>query len=140
MQGMIRGVIWAAGDRVLIWRVGAFAQTAQVDTQTIPAGKVFPFLDTYLGLPPAERDHFRLVYGVTGDGPLENAHLTLKRSSGDVPIQVAADGHILTEPSPADLKSAQVVMTTGPKVRTTAFPCAWSPACHQPRPWTWRSP
>ena len=105
----MRGILIAAGIGLMAG--GASAQTA-VDTQTMAASKLFPFLDTYLGLPPTERDHFRMEYGLTGDGPLTNAHLILKRASGDVPIQVGADGHILTSPSLADLKSAQVVMTT----------------------------
>ena len=83
-----------------------------VDTQTLPAAKVFPFLDVYLGLPASERDHFRMEYSITGDGPPANAHLLLKRASGDAPLTLGAEGQILTQPSLADLKSAQVVMTT----------------------------
>jgi len=90
---------------------GAAAQTA-TDSETMAASKLFPLLDTYLGLPPAERDQFHLEYAVTGAGAAQSAHLTLKRPSGDTPISLAPDGRILTEPNLADLKSAQVVMTT----------------------------
>ncbi len=83
-----------------------------VDTQTMAAAKLFPFLDTYLGLPTTERDHFRMEYGVVGDGPPADVRLTLKRASGETPITLSPDGLILTQPTPADLKSAQVVMTT----------------------------
>ncbi len=91
---------------------GAAAAQPAVDTDTLPASKVFPYLDVYLGLPPAERDHFRLDYGVVGNGPLANVHLTLKRPSGDVPMTMAADGRIQADLTLADFKSAQVVMTT----------------------------
>ena len=104
----MRGILIAAGIGLMAG--GASAQTT-ADTETVPASKVFPFLDTYLGLPPAERDHFRMEYGVTG-GPLADVRLTLKRPSGDTPIPLAPDGRILTAPVLADLKTAQVVMTT----------------------------
>jgi len=105
----MRGIIIAGG--VALAAGSAAAQTA-VDVDTLPASKVFPYLDVYLGMPPAERDHFRLDYGVVGNGPPGNVHLTLKRPSGDVALPVAADGRIQVEPTLADLKSAQVVLTT----------------------------
>jgi len=105
----MRGILLAAGLSLIAG--GAMAQ-ATPDTQTLPASKVFPFFDTYLGLPLSDRDHFRMEYAVNGDGPPGNAHLILRRPTGDVPIQLAADGRILTEPTAADLKSGLVVMTT----------------------------
>ena len=106
---MMRGMIWAAG--LFLVATGAAAQGA-VDTQTMAASKLFPFLDGYLGLPPLERDHFHMEYVVTGDGPPSAMRLVLKRPAGDVQIAVAADGRILADPTLADLKSGQVVMTT----------------------------
>ena len=89
----------------------AAAQTA-TDSETMAASKLFPLLDTYLGLPPTERDQFHLEYAVTGPGAAQNTHLTLKRPSGDIQMAIAPDGRILTEPNLTDLKSAQVAMTT----------------------------
>ncbi len=104
----MRGIFLAFG--LLSIAGNAAAQTA-VETKTVAAAQVFPFFDSYLGLPAAERDHFRMEYQVMGDGPLTAVHLTLKRATGEVPIALAPDGRILTEPSPADLKSAQVVLS-----------------------------
>ncbi len=90
---------------------GAVEAQPAADIETLPASKLFPLLDLYLGLPPAERDQFHLEYAITG-GPAADVRLTLKRSSGDTPIALTADGRILTMPGLSDLKSAQVVMTT----------------------------
>lgn len=105
----MKGAIVAAAGLCLMAGT-AVAQTA-VETQTIPAAKLFPFLDTYLNIPAAQRDHFRMEYALVG-GPASNARLTLKRPSGDMAVALAADGRILTEPSLADLKDAKVVMVT----------------------------
>ena len=107
----MRGIFPVALAGLFLFAGGAVAQTA-TDSETMAASKLFPLLDTYLGLPPAERDQFHLEYGVTGNGAAANTHLTLKRSSGDMPIPLAADGRILAVPDLADLTSAQVVMTT----------------------------
>jgi len=90
---------------------GATAQTV-AETQTLPASQMFPFLGSYQALPAGERDHFRMEFQIVGDAPATNVHLTLKRATGDVPMAMAPDGRILTEPSSDDLKSAKVVMTT----------------------------
>lgn len=105
----MRGIFIAVGFSLI---AGSAAAQSAVDTQTMAASKLFPFLDTYLALPASERDHFHMAYGVMGDGPPANVHLSLRRSSGDTPIAVSPEGLILTQPSAADLKSAQVVMTT----------------------------
>ena len=105
----MRGIFTAASLALI---AGSAAAQPAVDSQTMSASKLFPFLDTYLALPASERDHFHMEYAVTGDGPPANAHLTLKRPSGDTPITLGPEGQILIQPSPADLKSAQVVMTT----------------------------
>jgi len=108
----MRGIILAASFSLIAG--AAAAQTFDnktVDSQTVPASKVFPYLDTYLGLPTAERDHFRLAYTVVGEGSPSDVRLTLKRPGGDVPMIIAADGRIVTEPTLADLKSAKVEMT-----------------------------
>ncbi len=105
---MHRG-IWAAAGLCLM-AGSAMAQQA-VDSETVPASKVFPFYDTYLNLPANQRDRFHMEYAVMG-GPVSDAHLTLKRPTGDVPIPLGADGRLQIEPTLADLKSAQVTMTT----------------------------
>jgi len=104
----MRGIFLASGLFVI---AGSAAAQAAVDTKTVAASQLFPFFDSYLGLPAAERDHFRLEYRVMGDAPATNAHLTLKRATGDVPMAMVPEGRILTEPTAADLKSAQVIMS-----------------------------
>jgi len=106
----MRGIFLIAGGVALI--AGAAAAQGAMDTATLPASKVFPYLDTYLRLAPGERDHFHLEYVVVGDGPPGNVRLTLKRPSGEVPITVAPGGRIQADPTLDDLKSAQVVMSS----------------------------
>jgi len=105
----MRGIFLATGLMLL---AGAAAAQTAVDTQTLPASQMFPFLDSYQSLPAAERDHFRLEYQIVGEAPASNVHVILKRATGDLPLALAPDGRILTEPTLADLKSARVEMTT----------------------------
>ena len=107
----MRGILAPALAGVCLLAGTAAAQAA-TDSETLAASKLFPLLDIYLGLPAAERDQFHLEYVVTGPSAAANVRLTLKRPSGDVPMAMAPDGRILTEPTLADLKSAQVIMTT----------------------------
>ena len=107
----MRGMLASAVAGLCLMAGAAVAQTA-TESETVAASKLFPLLDMYLGLPATERDQFHLEYAITGAGAAENAHLTLKRPSADMPIALAADGRVLTLPDLVDLKSAQVVMTT----------------------------
>jgi hypothetical protein len=79
--------------------------------RTVPAKKLFPYLDLYLGIPPAERNRFTLGYFLKRDGkPFTGAGFTLIGANGArTPLPVAANGRFSRSPSLADLKAnAQV--------------------------------
>lgn len=78
--------------------------------KTFPAKKMFPFLDLYLGIPPADRTRFTLAYYLRRDGkPATGVSLTLISASGArSTIPVGADGRLLKTPSIADLRDGQI--------------------------------
>lgn len=78
--------------------------------KTIPAKKLFPFLDLYLGIPPADRSRFVLAYYLRSNGkPATGVVVTLIGASGArATIPVGPDGRLLKTPSIADLKGGQI--------------------------------
>ena len=97
-----------AGVALAVAAVGpVFAADAP---KTVPAKKMFPFLDLYLGIPPADRTRFTLAYYLRSNGrPATGVTLTLISASGArSTIPVAADGRLLKTPSVADLKDGQI--------------------------------
>jgi hypothetical protein len=83
--------------------------------KAIPSPSLFPYLDTYLGLPANARDRFHMSYVVGAQGAkLSDIHLTLNRTSGDIPLAIAADGEILPLPTLADLKAKTPVTVQAP--------------------------
>lgn len=78
----------------------------------IPAKKLFPFLDLYLGIPTADRTKFVLAYYLRSNGkPATGVTLTLISAGGARSvIPVGADGRLLRTPGPADLKNGHVTI------------------------------
>lgn len=78
----------------------------------IPAKKLFPFLDLYLGIPAADRTKFTLAYYLRSNGkPAVGVTLTLVSAGGArSPIPVGPDGRLLRTPGLADLKGGQVIL------------------------------
>lgn len=78
--------------------------------KTFPAKKMFPFLDLYLGIPPADRSKFVLAYYLRADGkPATGVTLTLIAASGArSAIPIGPDGRLLKTPSITDLKTGQI--------------------------------
>ena len=85
------------------------ATTAFAETRTVPADKLFPFLDSYYKLAPADRSQFHLSYRlhVQGAKP-EQVRLTLHEGSGAIPIDTANPTDLSPLPTPAHLKTATV--------------------------------
>lgn len=79
--------------------------------RTVPAKKIFPYLDLYLSIPPAERTRFTLSYYLKRDGkPFNGAGFVLIGPGGArTPLPLAPNGRFTRAPSLADLKAdAQV--------------------------------
>ncbi len=84
-------------------------------SKAIPSPSLFPYLDTYLGLPANARDRFHMSYVVGTQGAPKSAiRMTLNRPSGDVPLSIAVDGEILPLPNLADLKARTPVTIQAP--------------------------
>ncbi len=77
----------------------------------LPAKKLFPFLDLYLGIAPAERSRFTLSYYLKRDGkPWSGGGFTLIGANGArTPLPLSANGRFTRTPTLADLKgNAQI--------------------------------
>ena len=76
----------------------------------LPAKKLFPFLDLYLGIAPAERSHFTMSYYLRQNGKAATgAGIVLIGANGArTPLPVGADGRFQRTPTLADLKAGTV--------------------------------
>jgi len=78
----------------------------------IPAKKMFPFLDLYLGIPAQDRTKFVMAYYLRQNGkPASGVTLTLIGANGArSPIPVGPDGRLQRTPALADLKDGQITL------------------------------
>lgn len=102
----------------------ALAGAAQAKSKAFEAGKLFPYLDMYLGLPAAQRSRFEMIYAVSLIGaPIGALKVVLLGPGGArTPIPLAGDGRVLRLPTLAELKGkAQVELTApdGAKLKLT---------------------
>lgn len=82
------------------------ASAAHAETKVIEAGKIFPYLDLFLGLAPAERSHFTMAYTLRKDGkPPAGVSIILLVNGGRIPLTVAPDGRVTRLPTLAELKA-----------------------------------
>jgi len=73
----------------------AAAATPALAEKTAPADKVFPFLDKFLKVPPAERSRVKLSYAIRHDGqtmPALKATL-VEKSGARTPLPINAEGY-----------------------------------------------
>lgn len=68
------------------------ARSAAAAGKQVDAKKVFPYLDAYLKLPPAERSRFRLAYYFRRDGKPLAAQVWLVDGASRTPIPLNANG------------------------------------------------
>jgi len=80
---------------------------ALAESKLIPAKKIFPFLDLYLGVPAAERSRFTMGFYLQLDGkPFSGSGFTLIGANGArTPLPVGANGRFTRTPTLADLKA-----------------------------------
>ena len=93
----------------------ALAQAAKPEAKP-KLGKVFPYYENYLRIPPAERSRFTLGYTVTANGkPAPDLALFAVDGARRVPIAVGPDGRM--RPPPADMLRSKTAVLDGPKGR-----------------------
>jgi hypothetical protein len=91
----------------------AVVATPTLAEQTVPAGKLLPFLDKFLKVPPAERARLKLSYSLRRDGqPLANLKATLVEKSGArTPLPINGDGYFERLPTLAQIQGdANIVL------------------------------
>lgn len=97
----------------------ALAGPARAEEKLVEPGKIFQFLDAYLGLPPATRDRFHLVYLIVAKtGSLADLRMALVADGRRTPIPIAPDGRITRLPSAGELARGKLALTapTGAKI------------------------
>ncbi len=108
----MRRIALATGLSLLFLSQAAGAQTK---TKDIPSTSLFPFLQTYLALPSASRDHFHMIYLLRAQGArLSDVHMVLKRPSEQVPLSLAASGEITSLPTLNDLTTKAPIAMSAP--------------------------
>lgn len=93
----------------------SLAGEAFAKTKAIEIGKLFPFLDLYLGIPAADRTRFTLAYfyRMESGGPLT---MTLVGKDGSrTPLTLGADGRVLRTPTLAEIKAKAVIELSAPE-------------------------
>lgn len=98
-----------AGLTMLATATASSAQPAPARKAPVPAAKLFPYLDRYLKLPPAERTMFGIAYVVTRDGaPARGLKMWLINGASREPIPVGTEGRVERLPTLTQLRTAKV--------------------------------
>lgn len=93
---------------LLILALAPLAPNAWADTgKTVPAGKVFPFLESMLKVPPAERARIKVTYALRSGGkPATGVKATLIEAGGArVPLPMDDQGRFERLPTLAQLQA-----------------------------------
>jgi hypothetical protein len=96
----------------------ALAASASADTteRLVDAGRVFPLLDKFIAIAPADRSRLALGYRVTEDGRAPtDVRLTLVSGGRRTPLPLAPDGQVERLPVAADFASHAEVAIAAPK-------------------------
>lgn len=89
------------------------APSKQTPARQIDVKKVFPYYDIYLRLPPADRDGFRMVYRLGSRTPGPNPVLIYVLGNSRTPVQIGANGQILTMPDANMLANGKIEKAAG---------------------------
>jgi hypothetical protein len=93
----------------------ALAGEAMAKSKTVEVGKLFPFLDLYLGIPAADRTRFTLAYfyKMEAGGPMT---MTLVAKDGArTPLPLGPDGRVNRLPTLAEIKSKAMIELNAPE-------------------------
>lgn len=115
---------WRQGALKGLLALGALASlaAAEMKVKVIEAGRVYPYLERFLGLKPSAHDRFVLAYYATANGrPATNLRLTFLSNLSRWPIPVRSDGLIDRMPTLAELRANGRVMVEGPDHTTLAI-------------------
>lgn len=87
--------------------------------KSVPVSKAFPYLETYLKMPAAERSRFTLGYFLTiGGKPATNVNVWLVDGGKRTPVPIGADGIVIRTPNLGELeRNATVVLGASPDTK-----------------------
>jgi hypothetical protein len=93
------------------------ATTAVAEAKSVKLAKLYPYLDMYLGLPPAQRSRFVMAYYLKQDGgrPTGVTLAMIGPSGARTALGLGNDGRVLFTPSLGQLKSEAQVEIAAPK-------------------------
>jgi len=94
------------------------AAPAQAAEKLVPLAKVFPYLEQYLRIPPAQRSRFVLAYRVMQGGkPAAGIKFWIVEGATRTPIALAPDGKVTTLPNLHQIQAAQLAAETPPQTK-----------------------
>ncbi len=88
--------------------------------KSIELAKAFPYLENYLKLPPAQRNHFVVAYIITQGGkPVSGLRAWVVQGAQRTPLVIGADGKVARSPTLGQLQSKAMLEVDAPP--TTKF-------------------
>jgi hypothetical protein len=78
------------------------------EPRLVPVKKAFPFYDLYLGLPPENRDGFRLGYKFRLTSGAPPPQITYVSGATRIPLELASNGLVLNPPNLAMLRTGNL--------------------------------
>jgi hypothetical protein len=102
-------------DLIAALGVALWPGLGRAGERRLPLSEAFVMLDSYLALPPAERDQFSFAYRILqGKKPASGARAAFVDKAGArTPVTLSADGTVQTLPTLAQLKSKAVFEIDG---------------------------
>jgi hypothetical protein len=93
------------------------ASAASAETKAVKLEKLYPYLDMYLGLPPAQRSRFVMAYYLKQNGgrPTGLALTLIDTGGGRTAVPIGNDGRLLFTPALGQLKSDAQIEMAAPK-------------------------
>ena len=90
------------------------ATSAGAEERRVPAKKVFPYLDAYLRIPPAQRSRFTPAYVFIKTRPTA---LWLVEGAARTPLPVDAEGRVLRLPNAEQIERGEILVSGPDKAR-----------------------
>jgi hypothetical protein len=101
-----------------VMAVAAVAAPAQAAEKLVPLNKVFPYLEQYLKLPPAQRSRFVVAYRVLQGGkPAAGVKFWIVEGATRTPIALAADGKVTSLPNLHQVEAGQLAAEAPPQAK-----------------------
>lgn len=96
----------------------AVAGPAMAAEKLVPLAKVFPYLEQYLKIPPAQRSRFVVAYRMLQGGkPVSGAKFWIVEGATRTPIALGPDGKVLSLPNLHQVQTGQLAAEAPPQAK-----------------------